>query len=170
MRARALIALLTLYAAPARAQLFDASAEYLSPAALLAIGNRGFGAGLEGAYTVYPDATMPLAVGAVLQTQLYTDGSVRIAAALSGNFLGLGTELGVAWRSGNARHDAVLGLHLGYFLSLGYATFGFRATVPFREAARAWALEQSFTLALRYFTRVGPLSRCDPYVGIAYCP
>ncbi len=155
-RALVLVAGLTAASLPATAFAQDTrdSAEYLTGGALVTFGSQGTGLGAEANYTSYPDRHVALGVSGFLQFQFYLDGSWRVGVGASANLAPFGAELGLAWRSGNDEHDGTLGVHIAPFLSTGFISAAYRATIPLSSTPRAWHTEHSATLGFKYILRL----------------
>jgi hypothetical protein len=70
------------------------------------------------------------ALGGVAQAQILTDGTLRAVLASEGSMLGVGLELGLAFRSGNAQRGASLAVHVAPYLSLGYTWVAYSFQMP----------------------------------------
>lgn len=90
--------------------------------AQLGAGRAVWGVGVECSVTALLGTTEigGAAIGGVAQAQILTDGTFRAVLASEGAMAGVGLELGLAFRSGNAQRGTSLALHAAPFLSLGY--------------------------------------------------
>jgi transposase-like protein len=78
----------------------------------------------------YPDGV----IGGVAQAQMLTDGTFRAVLAGEGAVFGMGLELGLAFRTGNAQRAPSLGLHFAQFFSAGFTWVAFSLNVPLFRA------------------------------------
>jgi hypothetical protein len=144
--------------APGAAWAQSEDARYLAGGGLFSVGwgnESNTAIGGEGSFTNYPGRDAAVGVGAVLQAQIYLDGSVRVGAGLQSNVGPFGTEIGFAYRTGSDLHDGTFGLHVAPFFSTGYVSSAFRFTIPLAGGPRAYRTEYVFAFSLKYVSLLG---------------
>jgi hypothetical protein len=99
-----------------------------------------------------------ITVGGVAQAQVLTDGTLRFAVGAEGSALGLGAELGVALRTGNARRSFALSLYAAPFASIGYAYGAYEFNFVLGSPRQVPALERFARFGLKL-----PLQSMDRY-------
>ncbi len=97
-------------------------------------------------------------VGAVAQAQVLTDGTFRLAVSAEGSALGLGAELGIALRTGNARRAFAVSLHAAPYASLGYVYGAYELNFALGSPRHVPALERFARFGLKL-----PLQHMDRY-------
>lgn len=76
-----------------------------------------------------------LRAGGWLQSELMTDGGVRIAAGLHGGLWMMGLQVGMAYRFESDRYLSSLGLQLGKTIEFGIFQLGGRIVIPVADFA-----------------------------------
>jgi len=71
-----------------------------------------------------------LRAGGWLQSELMTDGGVRVAGGVHGGLWMMGLQVGMAFRSESDRYLSSLGLQLGKTIELGMFQLGGRIVIP----------------------------------------
>jgi hypothetical protein len=69
-------------------------------------------------------------VGGFLQSEVLTDGAVRVAGGLQGGMWMMGMQVGLAYRFESDRYWSTLGLQLGKSIDLGIFQVGGRIVIP----------------------------------------
>lgn len=69
-------------------------------------------------------------VGGFLQSEVLTDGAVRVAGGLHGGMWMMGMQVGLAYRFESDRYWSTLGLQLGKSIDLGIFQVGGRIVIP----------------------------------------
>ncbi|MFO0710184.1 MAG: hypothetical protein U0353_10115 [Sandaracinus sp.] len=91
-----------------------------------------WGAGLQLRLDHAPSG-LPLRVGGFLQSEVLTDGAVRIAGGLSGGAWFMGCQLGLAYRFQSDRYWGTLGVQIGKSIDFGIFQLGGRVVIPIAE-------------------------------------
>jgi hypothetical protein len=97
-----------------------------------------WGGGLELRLSHQPTG-LPLRMGGFLQSEVLTDGAVRVAGGLQGGAWFMGCQLGLAYRFESDRYWSTLGVQIGKSIDFGIFSIGGRVVIPvaefsFREA------------------------------------
>ena len=93
-----------------------------------------WGAGLQMRLDHTPGG-QSLRAGGWLQSELMTDGGVRIAAGLHGGLWMMGLQVGMAYRFESDRYLSTLGLQLGKTIEFGIFQLGGRIVIPVADFA-----------------------------------
>lgn len=97
---------------------------YLTPGITLSrtfgVGENEWGVGVECSVGLRSNDDTSTFVGGVIQVQLFTDRSLRVALSAEGSWYIVGAEVGVALRTGTARRDLAFSLRAAPYLSAGY--------------------------------------------------
>lgn len=88
-----------------------------------------WGAGLSLRLDHYPTG-LPVRLGGFFQSEVLTDGAVRIAAGLQGGAWMMGCQVGLAYRFESDRYWSTLGLQIGKSIDFGIFSLGGRLVVP----------------------------------------
>ncbi len=84
-----------------------------------------------------------LRAGGWLQSELMTDGGVRVAGGVHGGLWMMGLQVGMSFRSESDRYLSTLGLQLGKTIELGMFQLGGRIVIPVLDFA---SMSQNTTL------------------------
>ncbi|MCS6856326.1 MAG: hypothetical protein NZM37_01305 [Sandaracinaceae bacterium] len=95
-----------------------------------------WGAGFDVRLEHYPTG-LPWKTGAFIQSELLTDGSVRIAGGFRNGFWLFGCQVGLAYRFEGDRTVSSLGLQLGKTIDFGPFSLGGRVVFPLLEQQAA---------------------------------
>lgn len=88
-----------------------------------------WGAGLQMRLDHTPGG-QALRAGGWLQSELMTDGGVRVAAGLHGGLWMMGLQVGMAYRTESDRYLSTLGVQLGKTIEFGMFQLGGRIVIP----------------------------------------
>jgi hypothetical protein len=91
-----------------------------------------WGGGLELRLAHQPTG-LPLRVGGFLQSEILTDGAVRIAGGLQGGAWFMGCQVGLAYRFESDRYWSTLGVQFGKSIDFGIFSIGGRVVIPVAE-------------------------------------
>lgn len=91
-----------------------------------------WGGGLE-LRLVHQPTGLPLRMGAFLQSEVLTDGAVRVAGGLHGGAWFMGCQVGLAYRFESDRYWSTLGVQLGKSIDFGIFSIGGRVVIPVAE-------------------------------------
>jgi hypothetical protein len=91
-----------------------------------------WGGGLELRLSHQPTG-LPLRMGGFLQSEVLTDGAVRIAGGLQGGAWFMGCQVGLAYRFESDRYWSTLGVQLGKSIDFGIFSIGGRVVIPVAE-------------------------------------
>jgi hypothetical protein len=72
-------------------------------------------------------------IGGFVQSEVLTDGAVRVAGGLQGGLWLMGIQAGLAYRFESDRYWGTLGLQLGKSIDLGIFQVGGRVVIPLAE-------------------------------------
>jgi hypothetical protein len=91
-----------------------------------------WGGGLQLRLDHYPSG-LPLRFGGFVQSEMLTDGAVRVAGGLQGGAWMMGCQLGLAFRSASDRYWSTLGIQIGKSIDFGIFSIGGRVVIPVAE-------------------------------------
>jgi hypothetical protein len=91
-----------------------------------------WGGGLELRLSHQPTG-LPLRMGGFLQSEVLTDGAVRVAGGLQGGAWFMGCQVGLAYRFESDRYWSTLGVQLGKSIDFGIFSIGGRVVIPVAE-------------------------------------
>lgn len=72
-------------------------------------------------------------IGGFVQSEVLTDGAVRVAGGLQGGLWLMGIQAGLAYRFESDRYRGTLGLQLGKSIDVGIFQIGGRVVIPLAE-------------------------------------
>lgn len=91
-----------------------------------------WGGGLQLRLDHYPTG-LPFRVGGWLQSEVQTDGAVRIAGGMQSGAWFMGCQVGLAYRFESDRYWSTLGVQLGKSIDFGIFQLGGRVVIPVAE-------------------------------------
>jgi hypothetical protein len=91
-----------------------------------------WGGGLQLRLDHYPTG-LPFRVGGWLQSEVQTDGAVRVAGGLHSGAWFMGCQVGLAYRFESDRYWSTLGVQLGKSIDFGIFQLGGRVVIPVAE-------------------------------------
>lgn len=91
-----------------------------------------WGGGLQLRLDHYPTG-LPFRVGGWLQSEVQTDGAVRIAGGMQSGAWFMGCQVGLAYRFESDRYWSTLGVQLGKSIDFGIFQLGGRVVIPIAE-------------------------------------
>lgn len=91
-----------------------------------------WGGGLQLRLDHYPTG-LPFRAGGFLQSEVLTDGAVRIAGGMQGGAYFIGCQVGLAYRFESDRYWSTLGVQIGKSIDFGPFSIGGRVVIPIAE-------------------------------------
>jgi len=91
-----------------------------------------WGGGLQLRLDHYPTG-LPFRAGGFFQSEILTDGAVRIAGGIQGGAYFIGCQVGLAYRFESDRYWSTLGLQIGKSIDFGPFSIGGRVVIPLAE-------------------------------------
>lgn len=91
-----------------------------------------WGGGLQLRLDHYPTG-LPFRVGGWIQSEVQTDGAVRIAGGMQSGAWFMGCQVGLAYRFESDRYWSTLGVQLGKSIDFGIFQLGGRVVIPVAE-------------------------------------
>jgi len=91
-----------------------------------------WGGGLQLRLDHYPTG-LPFRAGGFFQSEILTDGAVRIAGGIQGGAYFIGCQVGLAYRFESDRYWSTLGLQIGKSIDFGPFSIGGRVVIPIAE-------------------------------------